>query len=192
MNVFFCDIRGTFDSTTENRELKIKQFVNFLTKISQKLEIDDLIFRFITADDMDYLLGYVQELEPHTKNTPIRLTSQFSEHQKYKNGEIIDIPYTNKLDQIRYISEGRNVDKIFYADDSIQNQIIISKVLSILCPDAEIISFIPGKESVKNLEKLEKNFYTSPKKGIDGLIEIVSNYNELLTEKQLIKTKNKL
>lgn len=171
MNVFFCDIRGTFDSVND-RKKSLQEFTNTMLDIMSKLHINDLAFRFMTSDDMNFLIKYVNEVGPFFEETPIRLTSQFSSDQRYKNGQIFDIAYHNKVDQVKYISMGKDIERVFLADDSSINIEMISNVLSKICPNADIVAFNPNSR-----EESHDNLYASSIKGIDGLINCMKDYS---------------
>ena len=177
MNVFFCDINGTFDHGEENRRNSVLKFVKSLLRLMKENNIDDLVFRFVTSDDIEYLLPYIHELEKEVVGSPIRLTSQFSYQYIYKNGDIKESIYNNKLDQIRHVSENCDIERIFIADNSMINQLLLRRILTITCPKSKIVSFVPGID-----EFTENDMYGDRLKGINGLISSIEKYNNTISK----------
>lgn len=115
------------------------------------------------------------------------MSSHYGEKQKYENNNIMDLDdkVKNKIDQMVdqisiYESKGINIDRVIYADDSIINQRIFRYYLSIKKTNIEFISLIPGCKFKSNY----KDFFTSPKIGLEGLNECINQYIESLANKK--------
>ena len=180
MNIFFCDLRGTYDGDIENRAKAIDRFVNNLRNICRILNIEEMLFDFITTDNMQTLITYIKEFEPYVENTQIKLDNQFSSDKKYYQGAIVENEHDNKLAKIYHITKNKGVKRIFYADDTISQQKMIRGVLEKKEPNIEVISIIPNN-------RLEfENAYVSNKYGIDGLNEAVETYIDTLENRHTL------
>ena len=170
MNIFFCDVRGTFDGNVENRSKAVDRFVNNLRNICQILNIEEMTFDFVTSEDMPTLLTFIKELEPLIKNTPIRFANQFSDREKYYQGKIEESEHKNKLAQIYYSLKGKDIKRVFFADDTLVQQKIVKRVLRTSNPQLDFVSIMP------NTYQKTEDGYISEKYGIDGLNEAVETY----------------
>lgn len=173
MNAFFCDIIGTFDGDYPNRSELLGKFVGILNNICLDLNIEQLTFSFISSNDMDEVLACVKELEPHLKNTRIVLGSQFSYMNEYKDGKIDILPYNSKIDQMRYVYNGKDVKRIFYTDDNVMDQNLSSLLLPKVYKDVELVHLIPNCRDSQIYGDFE---YTTSTKGLTGLIEVLEHY----------------
>ena len=188
MTVFNCDIVGTFDGNSESdeRNRDIINFVDLLVKIMHLLDIEDLPFRFYSSEAMDGVLKKAQELAPFLDGTSIRLTSQYSQDQSYKNGIVINLPLCeqNKVSQIANKIdknfENNNVERVIYADDSYINQLMTKKIIAAKHPNIEFVSLIPSQDK----PILENNTYSSPLRGLKGLNQCLNEYALSLTQEK--------
>lgn len=176
MNIFLCDIGGTFDSSINtNRNSEIIAFLKNLKDLITYDNLDNFSFSFITEGNIDYLKPYYEELKSALNNR-ITLGPQFSFDRIMLNNKEISVQTKSKLDHIINILNKKNVKTIYYADDSSLNHEIITSIITNHYPNIELINFQPS--CTKNNE----NFYCSLKKGLPGLNESINNY---LNKKQV-------
>lgn len=180
MNIFLCDISGTFDSSSNtNRNSELIAFLKNLKDLINYDNLDNFSFSFITADNIDYLKPYYEELKS-ALNNQITLGPQFSFNRIMLNNKEISVQTKSKLDHIINILKKKNVKTIYYADDSSLNHEIIDAIITRNYPNVELINFQPSCAIDK------ENCYCSLKKGLPGLNESINNY---LNKKQ-VKTMN--
>jgi hypothetical protein len=84
MTVFNCDIYGTFYNGQEYNKEAIQEFVNNLNDICKILNLSDLPFRFFSTSNIKDVLNNAKVLLPYIVNTPIRITSLYSQDEHYK------------------------------------------------------------------------------------------------------------
>ncbi len=142
MNLFLCDIEGTYKGI-ENREEVLKRFINNLNKIN---EIDDskMIFSFISDDNYSEVNECFDEIKKYLTDN-IKLGFQYSSDYIFNNNNIIKSNYRSKIEKCFDASNIDNINKIFYADDSVMNQIIVVESLKIKHPNVEIIGLNPSR-----------------------------------------------
>lgn len=185
MTVFNCDICGTYQSSNNiNRENNIQKFVYELNKVCNNLNIKDLPFRFFSTADLKYVQLSANELRPYLYNTPIRITSLFSEDYQQKDDIVNKTTSKVKTNQIinkieADITNNKQLERIIYADDQYLNVIIIKNYIELTHPEIEFIGLIPGYSG-----EVEENIYASIKTGLEGLIETIESYNNLLENKK--------
>lgn len=169
MDIFFCDIVGTFEGNQENRVYEVKEFIEKILKLVEIDQVNHIIFSFISSENMEIVKQCINEIKPYL-NDQIKLGIQFSEEAIYFEGSVSEINMSGKLEQILYVTKKlEKVKNIYFADDSEINQKIISEVLKVKYPNFNIISFVPGTES-------KQFFYGNEQKGITGLNKIIDHY----------------
>lgn len=169
MDIFFCDIVGTFEGNQENRINEIKEFIQKVLTIVEIDQVDHIIFSFISSENMDIVKGCINEITPYLNNQ-IKLGIQFSEEQIYFEGLVKETNMVGKLEQIVYATKKlEKVKNVYFADDSEIMQIIVSNFFERKYPEFNLVSFVPGTDS--------KNFlYGHEQKGIVGLNKIMDHY----------------
>ncbi len=171
MNIFLCDIGGTFNCFNyENRHRDLKQFSNNLKQLMNYNSLNNLYFSFITADDIDFLKPYLNEIKKYLENTSIKLGPQFSQNSILTNNSELPIQVKNKIDHIINILRNKDINTIFFADDMKMNHKILEEIISRHYPQIELIHFMPGNNI--NLE----NAFSNQSKGLESLNICIEKY----------------
>lgn len=169
MDIFFCDIVGTYQGTSQNRKQEVKKFVKKVLKLVEIDQVDHIIFSFVSSENMEIVKSCIDEITPYL-NDQIKLGIQFSESEIYFEGLIRQTEMSCKLDQILYVTRKLGeVKNIYFADDSEFIQTLVSDFFAQKYPQFNVISFVPGTQSTRFLYKTEQ-------KGIDGLNKIMDQY----------------
>lgn len=171
MNVFFCDIVGTFNGYEENINLRKEKIKILVDKLIELSDNQILYFNFISGDNYLFVKRYIDEIQEYIKDTNIILDTNYCYNQIYKNNTLYNNPYLCKWEQIySYVENNPNINRIYYAEDSIINLQMTEELLSEEYKNIELIQFIPGSEIN------EYNIVGSKEKGIDSLINILTKY----------------
>jgi hypothetical protein len=175
MTVFNCDIYGTFYNGQEYNKEAIQEFVNNLNDICKILNLSDLPFRFFSTSNIKDVLNNAKVLLPYIVNTPIRITSLYSQDEHYKNGNLEKVTNENKTNQImdkidEDIKNHKQIERFIYADDQLMNIQIIKNYINKKYPDIEFIGLVP------NMINDEEGIYSSNEKELVGVNECLSNY----------------
>ena len=171
MNVFFCDIVGTFNGYEENIKLRKEKIKILVDKLIELSDNQILYFNFISGDNYLFVKRYIDEIQEYIKDTNIILDTNYCYNQIYKNNTLYNNPYLCKWEQIySYVEDNPNINRIYFAEDSIINLQMTEELLNEEHKNIELIQFIPG------LEINEYNIVGSKEKGIDSLINILTKY----------------
>lgn len=166
IQIFFCDIEGTFTSKSESRIEKLQFFQKQLLQLANKYP---LIFSFITSGTIDYLEPYINEWKPYVTE-PIYLGRQFFDNGFIDNEKIHHTKRLTKFEQIfsyiEYIKQTYHIHNIFLADDTSMNHELVYYFNKTLYNYP--ITYIT-KQKIDELE----NSYISSLDGIDGVSSCV-------------------
>lgn len=161
--MFFCDIAGTITGD-ENREDNLSQFVESLVKIKESNNIDDFYFVFATADSLQYLQAYKDELSDYIEYDLIKFGKQIFE---YKSNDLNGSEHlVTKIDQMFNQIKESKPDYIYYAEDTPTNRLIAQGIASKI--NCNLITFSPCGEVYSD--------FGGNSKGLPGLNEAVSKY----------------
>lgn len=172
MNIFFCDIIGTFKSkNSENRIQALKNFVDNLNNIIAVDHLDKLYFSFISSNHMEDVLMCVKELMPFIDNNKIIFGAQFSSKHIFIDGERKRYD-SCKASQMMKFLDHKDIKNIYYADDTNINHTLFEHTIKKLHPEINIESFIPGTF------KMTENAIGIDEKGLSGLNKLLKIYVE--------------
>lgn len=176
MNIFLCDLVGTFDGSF-NRSEQLKVFKRLLEEMENEYGL--ISFSFVTSDDYDFLIKYIEELKFLITSKNINISTHFCYDKIYSDGDIKETSDLSKASKIiKYISD-KDFDRIFFADDSSFEHELFKAILYQCYPDCELIEFRPNCEEIDGL-------YTSSMSGISGLNDCLEKH---LSYKKTLKRK---
>jgi hypothetical protein len=188
MTYFCCDIIGTITGTKEidKRMDELISFTETLKRINNKLD-NTMYFSLFSTNDLLTVKRFVNELKPYLNYYNIISNKNYADKFMIEN-EQIRILSNNEQDKVwqiiyslkSYQMQKLEVNRIIYADDNYLNCQIVKQVVSLLYPDTEIITIIPG------LDKDNNQFYGDYHKGIIGTTLALQKY-----EQNLINNKSK-
>lgn len=159
--LFFCDIYGTINGNVPNTEKDYKEFNCLLNELSKQNNNTKILFTLISSEKKEIVMKYLLEIKQYI-NGNIIFSKQF-----YENGYILDNKYEETicgkfkqmLDDINELKKTANIIRIYYADDSVFLQTIISEYFK--CEEFTIpfISLIPeetlGLKEINRLLNIE-------------------------------------
>ncbi len=188
MDIFFCDIAGTFTGQKENRDKSLKKFVSNLSRLLKQSKSDKMLFCFISSDTIEKVMKNTNELKKYLNDSNIELGNQYSFEQSFKYKEKPTDCVKGKTSQIfSYLAEQKNVNNVYFADDTEIYHEMISYIHSVKSDLADnIIHFVPGIKNDSNLYNVinKDNLFTSKGKDINGV-------NECIEKRLSIKNKVK-
>ncbi|HPF83555.1 MAG TPA: hypothetical protein PLV83_05300 [Bacilli bacterium] len=191
MNVFICDIIGTYleNYDTKNSKEDLIEFVNHLQRLIEIEEMNELIFSFESSNALNEVKSCMIELSKYIEGTNIKMGMQFGS-DKYLDidGKEHLVPSIGKITQTTLLLSNKKVNKIYFADDNLLNQKMTENFLSGVnnindnksnysISYNELVQFVPG---LQNDDKKTK--------GLKTLNEILDNYiNKLEKTNKMIK-----
>lgn len=175
MNIFFCDIRGTFDGSHEEREEQLKRFVANLQKLMQIDGLNQLVFSFVSTDEMDYVKTVIEELKPYLVGTNIVLGPQMAYNEILIN-DVVKPYFIGKTYQMMKYIDGEDLKNIYFADDTLLHHNILKFIISKEHPNVKLKNFVLGN-SIKN-----ENIFGISKRGIVGLNCLLEDYSYVKTD----------
>lgn len=134
---FYCDIRGTFDGGEANRKILLMELVNNLINLDNSEEI---LFSFVSSDDINFINEYMQELAPFIKNTKIKFGNQYGAKKVFNNGNVTDCPI-GKGFQIYYDLKDSDCKRVYYAEDSFSHRLTTSAIMQKKLPHISFTMF---------------------------------------------------
>lgn len=170
MNIFFCDIIGTFYEN-EIDENEIKKLIKNINELANIDNVDKTIFSFVSSENIEYVSSFVEILK-NFLNDRIILGMQFSSNYIMEQGNMIEISNESKSDQILYALKNNDIKNIYFADDMLINHLMVNNLINEICPNMKIINIIPG--TVIN----EENMIGTKEKGLFGVNKILNGYIE--------------
>lgn len=196
MNIFFCDIWGTFNYEEENKEELMTRFVFQLQKMMKKDNINELEFIFISLEQTDVIYKYMSEFNSflinNNLNGSIKINLAFGENEYIDiNGEKSEC-ISGKVAQILSYIKNKDINKLYFADDTITHHHVLinmmSKFRDINVLPENLILFIPGKklEYYDIFPDKYEHIYNSKIKGLEGLTECLENKEQIYLKKQMI------
>lgn len=145
MDIFFCDVIGTFTGSNEERHQELERLVRNLKRLAKVDNSNCLLFCFLSTEKPDDVLKFVTEIKAYN----VLLGPHFGENCiiRVNQAEAMIDYYENftKIDQMKYVVENMPVRNIYYADDSVINQMFSKKVLEHNQKIENLVQFIPGK-----------------------------------------------
>ena len=132
--------------------------------------LNNLCFSFITADNIEFLKPYLEELKKQLNNNSIILGPQFSSNSILINGIETPIKINSKIDHISNLLIKADIKTIFYADDDEMNYRIVEGIITRHYPEIELINFIPGS----NIET--ETVFSNKDKGLKSLNKCIEEY----------------
>lgn len=153
MDIFLCDINGTFTGKQETREEDLEVFSNLLNSLALKSDTKKIVFSFLSTNTIKEVLKSMKELFPYIDKSFVQLGTQFGDNQMFENGQIMSCNET-KLSQINDYLNEKNVSTIYIADDTELQVRMECYIIKKLCPKARIVIFKTNQE--KGLASLNK------------------------------------
>ena len=192
MDMFFCDINGTYTGDEETRKRDVENFSKNLSSLIDSDNADKLVFSFISSDNTDYVTRYIKELQKYITDSRIIFGYQYANDKKF----LIDSsPVTcdeGKTNQIMdAINLNKDIKSIYFADDTLLFHEMVDYI-SIVCGVSNVYHLIPGINNNHTIieKKNSNNIYYSDKNGIVGVNEcILKKYDSDYKSKVMVKTK---
>lgn len=178
MNIFFCDISGTFTGDV-NREQSLKNLADNLNRLIESEDIPNLKFSFISSENPEFIKQYVKELKKYITNPKIQLGTHYGFDKKFIEGEEpVECPMGKAGQIIDELKHYDNINKIYYDDDTPIYHVMIDYIARISdIPINSFIHIIPGidedNEVFDNIDV--DNIRYSILGGIQGLNKCISD-----------------
>ncbi|MEG0826037.1 MAG: hypothetical protein RR404_01065 [Bacilli bacterium] len=183
MNIFFCDIQGTFSGDEKTRNEDLKKFINNLLKIIEVDNLENLNISFITTGPIVLLKQAITDLIPLLEGIKITLGEQLCDKYIILNSNLFEHRFKAKSDQILALIKKHKPKKVYYAEDNQINQLITSQIINKTYPNIKYVGFLPGT-SINH-----PNIYCGSDRNIAGLNQALESYHQQL-EKTILKTIN--
>lgn len=202
--IFYCDIENTFtDSedniTAEKRNSELATFADSLDKLCDQLEIEELLFSFISSNPIKDIVYRLKEFSPFVKNSKhLSFGTSFSDKQKIMGDDfdnVLDCKTTGKPFQIinnikhietdeTYFLHDDDIKLIFFADDCAMQQMFLQQIIERKPNPEQVVGLVPGNEKTKELN--DDSMCTS-QRGILGTTNLVKSYIKKLKNKENIQ-----
>ena len=160
MNLFLCDTEGTYKGL-ENREKQLNRFICNLSKLNE-MDETTMIFSFVSSESKESVRTCVSELHEYLTDD-IKLGIQYSNKYKFNKEKTIKTNMISKLDQCIDAINRVDAQKVYFADDSIMNQVIVIETLKIKYPNIDIVGLNPS-DGIKGLNFEIENYISKHKK----------------------------
>ncbi len=194
MDIFFCDIRGTYTGSEIFREDSIKTFIELLLKSLDQDNSSKLYFSFVSSENSETLKKYISEfkkalIEMNCEDI-IYLGKCYSLDEIVHEDLSTEAYLTGKTAQIiNHLVDSEVVKNIYIADDTLLFHNMISKLLNITLTNSKksnkIIHMIPGLENTSKIKiHSASQYFYSEERGINGLNKCI--LNKIENQKKLV------
>lgn len=186
ITVFYCDIAGTIDYITHNKDM-IKTLNDKLIELNQTHGTNKILLCLITNDsDLNYLNAFINELK-NKIDSSIIFTDHFYVEGALINGKLVQeggsVGY-NKFGKIKYhlnklINKGYKINYVYFADDNMDEYDVFS-----------FDEYLPNETNGRllipdnNCNIIENYIIPSEFQNIDGLIDCINKSIELECSKE--------
>lgn len=192
MDMFFCDISGTYTGNEETRKRDVENFSKNLSSLIDSDNADKLIFSFISSDNADFVKRYINELQKYITDPRIIFGYQYANDKKFLINSIpIDCEEGKTSQIMEAINLNKDIKSIYFADDTLLFHEMVDYI-SIMCGISNVYHLIPGVNDKATImsKKNSDNIYYSNKDGIIGVNEcILKKYDSDYKNKVMVKTK---
>lgn len=152
--IFFCDISGTLQGSSKNKEEDYKMFNDLILKIKEQNQSDYLFFSLVSSDNAEILKYQSYQLNKYF-NHSISTQKHFFD-QGYIDGNLIITGIIGKCTQMIYylteLSSTYSIDEIILADDIELFHEMMNELSENFIWRNKILSIIPTEN--KGLEEL--------------------------------------
>lgn len=186
ITVFYCDIAGTIDYITHNKDM-IKTLNDKLIELNQTHGTNKILLCLITNDsDLNYLNAFINELK-NKMDSSIIFTDHFYVEGALINGKLVQeggsVGY-NKFGKIKYhlnklINNGYKINYVYFADDNMDEYDVFS-----------FDEYLPNETNGRllipdnNCNIIENYIISSEFQNIDGLIDCINKSIDLECSKE--------